>query len=98
MLRNTSWVFGLVIYTGHESKLMKNSTRAPLKRSTVDKMTNTQILMLFFMLLVLCIFSAVFNQLWTAVHAGKDWYIALQGKHLLPTAYLRTAIFTETID
>lgn len=43
MLRNTSWVFGIVIYTGHETKLMKNSTAAPLKRSTVDKLTNTQV-------------------------------------------------------
>lgn len=36
-LQNTNWVFGLVIYTGHETKLMKNSaTSAPLKRSTVS--------------------------------------------------------------
>ena len=36
-LQNTKWVFGLVIYTGHETKLMKNSaTSAPLKRSTVS--------------------------------------------------------------
>jgi magnesium-transporting ATPase (P-type) len=31
-LKNTSWVFGIVIYTGHESKLMMNSRKAPLKR------------------------------------------------------------------
>lgn len=55
MLRNTSWVFGVVIYTGHDTKLMRNSTSAPLKRSTVDKMTNTQILMLFFILIFLCL-------------------------------------------
>lgn len=36
-LQNTNWVFGLVVYTGHETKLMKNSaTSAPLKRSTVS--------------------------------------------------------------
>ena len=36
-LQNTNWAFGLVIYTGHETKLMKNSaTSAPLKRSTVS--------------------------------------------------------------
>jgi magnesium-transporting ATPase (P-type) len=31
MLRNTSWIFGIVIYTGHDTKLMRNSTSAPLK-------------------------------------------------------------------
>lgn len=82
LLRNTNWVFGVVIYTGHETKLMKNSTSAPLKRSTVDKMTNTQILMLFFMLLVLCLLSAIFNELWTRIHQNKDWYIGLDGKLL----------------
>ncbi|XP_049956962.1 phospholipid-transporting ATPase IA isoform X5 [Schistocerca serialis cubense] len=77
MLRNTSWIFGLVVYTGHETKLMKNSTSAPLKRSTVDKLTNTQILMLFFILIVLCLLSAIFNEIWTKEHARTDWYIGI---------------------
>ncbi|XP_077289353.1 ATPase phospholipid transporting 8A1 isoform X2 [Arctopsyche grandis] len=77
LLRNTSWVFGLVIYTGHDSKLMKNSTKAPLKRSTVDRLTNTQILMLFFILIVLCLLSAILNELWTKDRMDTDWYIGL---------------------
>jgi len=79
MLRNTSWVFGVVIYTGHETKLMKNSTSAPLKRSTVDKMTNTQILLLFFILVVLCLLSAIFSELWIKSHPNDD-YIGMNGK------------------
>ncbi|KAL4690916.1 hypothetical protein H8959_013877, partial [Pygathrix nigripes] len=39
-LRNTQWVFGIVVYTGHDTKLMQNSTKAPLKRSNVEKVTN----------------------------------------------------------
>jgi phospholipid-transporting ATPase len=26
MLRNTRWAYGVVVFTGHETKLMKNST------------------------------------------------------------------------
>ncbi|XP_039280829.1 phospholipid-transporting ATPase IA isoform X2 [Nilaparvata lugens] len=78
MLRNTSWVFGLVIYTGHESKLMKNATAAPLKRSTIDRLTNTQVLCLFFLLIVLCLVSAIWNQIWTNAHTKTDWYLNLQ--------------------
>ncbi|KAK9509761.1 hypothetical protein O3M35_007001 [Rhynocoris fuscipes] len=78
MLRNTSWVFGAVIYTGHETKLMMNSTRAPLKRSTVDKITNTQVLMLFFLLILLCLISALYNELWTRQHKSAFWYLGLE--------------------
>ena len=41
-LMNTGWVYGVAIYTGHETKLLMNSTQAPLKRSTIDKITNYQ--------------------------------------------------------
>jgi len=34
---------GVVVYTGHESKLMLNSTSAPLKRSTVEQIVNKQV-------------------------------------------------------
>ena len=34
---------GVAVYTGPESKLMLNSTSAPLKRSTVEKVTNLQV-------------------------------------------------------
>ena len=42
-LRNTDWIYGLVIYTGHDTKLMRNSTKAPLKRSNMDHVTNRQV-------------------------------------------------------
>ncbi|MCL4131340.1 UNVERIFIED_CONTAM: hypothetical protein GTU68_055282, partial [Idotea baltica] len=73
-LQNTNWIFGLVIYTGHETKLMKNSaTSAPLKRSTVDKLTNHLIILLFFLLIVLCLIMAIFNSQW---NASMHWYLA----------------------
>ncbi|KAH8299708.1 hypothetical protein KR044_004998, partial [Drosophila immigrans] len=77
MLRNTAWIFGVVVYTGHETKLMKNSTSAPLKRSTVDKLTNTQILMLFMILISLCITSGLCNLFWTQRHSVTDWYLGI---------------------
>ncbi|KAJ8934426.1 hypothetical protein NQ318_000643 [Aromia moschata] len=78
ILRNTSWIFGIVIYTGHETKLMRNSTKAPLKRSTVDKLTNVQILLLFGLLFVMCLLCSIFNVLWNNARAKSDWYIGLE--------------------
>lgn len=80
LLRNTSWIFGVVIYTGHDTKLMKNSALAPLKRSNVDKMTNTQILLLFGVLFTMCVICCIFNVFWTNQHTKTDWYIGLEGK------------------
>ncbi|XP_011055013.1 PREDICTED: probable phospholipid-transporting ATPase IA isoform X3 [Acromyrmex echinatior] len=79
VLRNTRWVFGVVIYTGHDTKLMQNNTAtAPLKRSTLDRLINTQTLMLFFILLLLCILSAIFNVVWTNANKEGLWYLGLQ--------------------
>ncbi len=43
LLQNTKWVYGIVIYTGHETKLMMNSSSPPFKRSQVEKTMNTQV-------------------------------------------------------
>jgi phospholipid-transporting ATPase len=87
MLRNTSWVFGIVAYTGHETKLMRNSTSAPLKRSSVDKLTNIQILLLFGILFTMCLISAIFNLLWNNNQSGADDYIGLEPNSTQNFAY-----------
>lgn len=79
-LRNTQWVFGLVVYTGHDSKLMQNSTAAPIKRSNVDHTTNIQILFLFGLLLVLALCSTIGFKIWTDNHRDTDWYLGYSGK------------------
>uniref|UniRef100_A0A8D0BYH3 Phospholipid-transporting ATPase n=1 Tax=Salvator merianae TaxID=96440 RepID=A0A8D0BYH3_SALMN len=74
-IRNTQWVLGLVVYTGHDTKLMQNSTKAPLKRSNVEKVTNMQILILFCILLVMAVVSSVGALLWNRTHGEVIWYI-----------------------
>ncbi|CAL1539990.1 unnamed protein product [Lymnaea stagnalis] len=74
-LKNTKWIFGLVIYTGHQSKLMLNSTTTPLKRSNVEKMTNKQILLLFVMLVLLSLVCSVANHIWVLKNEDAHWYL-----------------------
>uniref|UniRef100_A0A8C4NEX2 Phospholipid-transporting ATPase n=1 Tax=Eptatretus burgeri TaxID=7764 RepID=A0A8C4NEX2_EPTBU len=74
-LRNTQWAAGLVVYTGHDTKLMQNTTSAPLKRSTVEKVTNLQILILFGLLLIMVFISSFGAWRWTISHAATDWYL-----------------------
>ncbi|XP_072567472.1 phospholipid-transporting ATPase IB isoform X3 [Paramormyrops kingsleyae] len=79
-LRNTQWVVGIVVYTGHDSKLMQNSTKAPLKRSNVERVTNVQILVLFCILLVMALVSSVGAAIWNKQHTDEAcWYLSRAG-------------------
>ncbi|XP_078301824.1 phospholipid-transporting ATPase IB-like isoform X2 [Panthera onca] len=74
-LKNTQWILGVVVYTGSETKFMQNSIKLPLKRSTVEKVTNVQILVLFLLLLAMSLVSCVGAILWKEGHGGDIWYI-----------------------
>ncbi|XP_043547913.1 phospholipid-transporting ATPase IB isoform X1 [Chiloscyllium plagiosum] len=78
-LRNTQWIQGLVVYTGHDTKLVQNSTKAPLKRSNVEKVTNIQILVLFCILVAMALVSAAGAEIWNKKHSNSDWYLSLIG-------------------
>lgn len=58
-LRNTPWIHGIVVFTGHETKLMRNATATPIKRTAVERMVNVQILMLVAILVALSVISSV---------------------------------------
>ncbi|GLI78802.1 aminophospholipid translocase [Penicillium ochrochloron] len=58
-LRNTPWIHGIVVFTGHETKLMRNATATPIKRTAVERMVNVQILMLVSILIALSVVSSV---------------------------------------
>jgi len=69
-LRNTPWIHGVVIFTGHESKLMRNATATPIKRTAVDKMLNRQILVCGAILLSLSLVSSICHLI-TEITAGR---------------------------
>ncbi|KAK4212935.1 hypothetical protein QBC37DRAFT_183828 [Rhypophila decipiens] len=58
-LRNTPWIHGVVVFTGHETKLMRNATATPIKRTKVEKQLNMLVLVLVGILLILSIISTV---------------------------------------
>lgn len=59
VLRNTNWIHGVVVFTGHETKLMRNATATPIKRTAVERQLNIQILMLVAILILLSIISTI---------------------------------------
>lgn len=57
-LVKTNCIFGLVIYNGHETKLLLNNTKPTIKRTNMDNTLNVQMLALFFYLYILSLICA----------------------------------------
>ena len=74
-LRNTPWIHGIVVFTGHETKLMRNATATPIKRTHVERIVNMQILMLVAMLICLSIISSVGDLIVRSTAASKLSYL-----------------------
>ena len=60
-LKNTDWILGIVIYTGHNCKLMKNAKEPLIKMSTVEKLLNKLLVGIFILQLILSIISAILH-------------------------------------
>ncbi|XP_064979062.1 phospholipid-transporting ATPase 3-like isoform X3 [Musa acuminata AAA Group] len=58
-LRNTEYIVGAVIFTGHETKVMMNSMSVPSKRSTLERKLDKLILTLFGGLFMMCLIGAI---------------------------------------
>ena len=74
-LRNTEWVIGIAVYTGHETKIMKNSPSARSKRSMIENRTNTYILYTVLFQVVVCLIGAIYSTIWETKYGDKHWYI-----------------------
>lgn len=76
-LRNTPWIHGIVIFTGHETKLMRNATATPIKKTEVEKMVNKQILILGAVLLGLSLISCGGDLVFRGKYGSSMWYLDL---------------------
>lgn len=74
-LRNTQWIIGVCIYTGHETKIMKNGTNARAKVSKVTTAMNRYILLTMLFQLVVSICASVATSSWTYFKGADNWYI-----------------------
>lgn len=77
-IRNTEWVYGVVVGTGHETKLLKNATAAPIKRTAVEHQVNRQIIYLFGLLLILSLISTIGSSIRTWFYSKQSWYLRIE--------------------
>ena len=60
-LKNTDWIVGIIIYTGHNCKIMKNAKDPVIKMSSVEKLLNKLLVLILFAQIILSILSAIFH-------------------------------------
>ena len=58
-LKNTQWVIGIVVYSGLNCKIMKNSKDPVTKYSSVEKLMNRALIYIFIFQGILCLISAI---------------------------------------
>ena len=76
-LRNTEWVIGIAIYTGHDTKIMKNSPSARSKKSSVEVKTNRFIIYTVILQVMLCLIGAIYSTVWEMKRGNNHWYMEL---------------------
>ncbi|XP_040819527.1 phospholipid-transporting ATPase FetA-like [Ochotona curzoniae] len=64
VIRNTDWCYGLVIYTGPDTKLMQNSGKSTFKQTRIDHLMNVLVLWIFLLLIIMCLMLAIGHGIW----------------------------------
>ncbi|GLU20283.1 hypothetical protein SLE2022_364910 [Rubroshorea leprosula] len=72
-LRNTDHIFGVVVFTGHDTKVMQNSTPPPSKRSKIERRTDKIVYFLFAVLVLMSLIGSIIFGIDTSKDLGNGW-------------------------
>jgi phospholipid-translocating P-type ATPase (flippase) len=76
VLRNTDWVIGLVVNTGHDTKVMMSNTETKPKTSFLESVASVQILRIIALLSLVCFWGATGQAIWdTQNNIWGIWYL-----------------------
>ena len=73
-LKKTPFVYGLVVYTGNDAKVILNSTKPHFKFTYLDTFLDKMAIFLGLVLLIICISFTIANYFWTVKHQ-EDQYL-----------------------
>lgn len=84
-MRNTEWILGFVVYTGHSTKLILNSKAQRQKMSRVELLMTKLLLFILMLQMVFCIICAVSNSIYISVVVNKANYTISNFGYLPPS-------------
>lgn len=79
-IRNTEFIYGLVVNTGPDTKIMMASSNTPIKWSNMERRLNQQIRYICFLMVALCLVGAICSTAWNHSNLGRTrdahaWYL-----------------------
>ncbi|OAA42687.1 phospholipid-translocating P-type ATPase domain-containing protein [Metarhizium rileyi] len=74
-LRNTDWILGVVVFTGHDTRIMMNAGITPSKRARIAREMNFNVICNFGILLIMCLLAAIVNGVaWAKTDASLHFF------------------------
>lgn len=77
-LRNTDWILGVVCYTGHDTRIMRNSVSSKQKFSNLEKLITKSIVIIFIIECIFCLVAAAWATYWGALYRDSTPYLELK--------------------
>ena len=78
-MRNTDYIYGITVFQGPDTKIMRNSAQAKYKFSQLELASNTSILMILMTQIVLASIGAIFGASWTTKYQDATVYLGTTG-------------------
>ena len=82
-LRNTEWIIGVVVYSGHETKVLMNSRKGKYKISSVETFINRTVVRVVVVQLAICLLLAMIGTIWRAKARHEHWYLEMEDSNAL---------------
>ena len=76
-LKNTQWVLGVVVYTGFDTKVMRNSEKSKPKQSNIEKNTNKYIIWILMFQLTICLITTIAGFIWNNQNIAQHYYLTI---------------------
>jgi len=74
-LEQVQWADCLVLYCGHDTRVMRNQQGVKFKASQLDKQMNAVILIIFVVQLILCTIGGLCYAVWESQYYESAWYL-----------------------
>ena len=75
ILKRGEYIIGVSIYTGHETKIMKNTLVTKPKVSQVQSLSSQRVVILFIIQIIVAIFCAIYYAFWTESNINNTFYL-----------------------